>query len=176
MLPDHFPQSGFHDLWTLLLKRLTDEDWVSGPPGWRAPFLPVLTGAWTTFPALDDLFNYNGSGVQPMRVWVIAPDKAALNDRWQALIEAPVDRKEVLFHPTMRNGLPADRTINSVVKDSIPDYLRTLKPLSQEQGKCPPPASYAFRPFDRQWIIPDMRVVTQPNKMLWRVTRTTHCS
>ncbi len=29
------------------------------------------------------------------------------------------------------------------------------------------PARYAFRSFDRQWIIPDARVINQPNPTLW---------
>ena len=31
-----------------------------------------------------------------------------------------------------------------------------------------PPVRYGFRSFDRQWIIPDNRVINQPNPELWR--------
>jgi serine/threonine protein kinase len=30
--------------------------WTDCPVDWRAPFLPALTGAWATYPALEDLF------------------------------------------------------------------------------------------------------------------------
>ena len=33
-----------------------------------------------------------------------------------------------------------------------------------------PPVRYGFRSFDRQWIIPDNRVINQPNPELWRFT------
>ena len=46
-------------------------------------------------------------------------------------------------------------------------YRRLLKPLVEETGECPPPVRYGFRSFNRQWIIPDSRVITQPNAELW---------
>ncbi len=44
---------------------LEGDGWLDCPTDWRAPFLPEATGAWATFPKLDELFAYNGSGVQP---------------------------------------------------------------------------------------------------------------
>ena len=52
---------------------LGDAGWVECPADWRAAFLPASSGAWATFPALDDLFVYNGSGVMPGRTWVNRP-------------------------------------------------------------------------------------------------------
>ncbi|MGA2186792.1 MAG: N-6 DNA methylase, partial [Bryobacteraceae bacterium] len=52
--------------------------WTECPSQWRAPFLPASAGAWSTYPKLEELFVYNGSGVQPMRTWVIAPDEESL--------------------------------------------------------------------------------------------------
>src|SRR6202035_5455682 len=37
-----------------------------------------------------------------------------------------------------------------------------------EKGPCLKPVQYGFRSFNRQWIIPDARVITQPNAELWR--------
>ena len=62
--------------------------WISGPQDWRAPFLPKKTGAWGTYPALKDLFVYDGSGVMPGRTWVIAPDVSSLESRWGRLARA----------------------------------------------------------------------------------------
>lgn len=110
---------------------------------------------------------YNGSGVQPMRTWVIAPDATSLERRWRALVEAPQGTKELLFHPTLRNGLPADRQVGSVVKDSIPGFKAKPTPLSEEKDDCFSPVEFGFRSFNRQWIIPDIRLITQPNAELW---------
>ena len=103
-----------------------------------------------------------------MRVWVIAPDAASLLSRWQRLVAAPTDQKQALFHPTLRGGLPADRHIDSVVRDPIPGYSQNLQPIVEDTGACPPPVRYGGRSFDRQWMIPDARVITQPNANLWR--------
>ncbi|HJT77053.1 MAG TPA: type ISP restriction/modification enzyme, partial [Gemmataceae bacterium] len=147
---------------------LEDDSWTECSTDWRAPFLPAATGAWATYPALAELFAYNGSGVQPKRVWVIAPDAESLIRRWQHLIEAPVEQKEALFHATLRGGKPADRHIRSVVRESLLDFEPQTTPIINERGACLPPVRYGFRSFDRQWIIPDPRVITQPNAALWR--------
>jgi hypothetical protein len=147
--------------------RLKSKVWTECPSEWRAPFLPASSGAWSTFPALEELFVYNGSGVQPMRTWVIAPDPESLVKRWQLLIDAPANKKEELFHPTLRDGKPADRHVRSVVDIPLPGYKATPTRLMDEQGACAAPVPYGFRSFNRQWIIPDARVITQPNAELW---------
>jgi hypothetical protein len=65
--------------------------------------LPAAAGAWATFPALKDLFIYDGSGVMPGRTWIIAPDVESLKARWLRLAaEKNPDKKELLFHPHIR--------------------------------------------------------------------------
>jgi hypothetical protein len=59
--------------------------WTDCPSDWRSAFLPAATGEWDTFPALEDFFVYNGSGVMPGRTWVIAPDRESLARRWERL-------------------------------------------------------------------------------------------
>jgi hypothetical protein len=152
----------------LAAMRLRDPDWIEAPSGWRAPFLPASKGAWARYPKLEELFIYNGSGVQTKRTWVIAPDSESLEDRWNSLVHADESRKEELFHPTLRNGLPADRHIRSVVKEGIPGFTAKPKPIIEENGPVAPPIRYGFRSFNRQWIIPDARVITQPNAELWQ--------
>jgi hypothetical protein len=151
----------------LSVLRLKSKAWTECPSGWRAPFLPASQGAWAAYPKLEDLFVYNGSGVQTKRTWVIAPDAGSLVQRWQKLIGAPIDDKELLFHATLRDGKPADRHVRSVVKTALFGYKPILTPLADEKSDCLPPVQYGFRSFDRQWIIPDVRVITQPNAELW---------
>lgn len=163
------PHGSREEKFTALLEmKLSDSAWTECPGGWRDPFLPKARGVWSSYPALEDFFVYHGSGVQPKRTWVIAPDSESLLRRWQALISATPAKKEELFHATLRKGQPADRHINSVVKDAIPGYEPNVTPLAAEKGACLPPVRYAFRSFNRQWIIPDARVITQPNAELWR--------
>jgi hypothetical protein len=146
---------------------LDAEGWAECPSDWRAPFLPEAVGAWSTYPALDDLFIYNGSGVMPGRTWVISPDVESLRRRWQTLIDAPDAVKESLFHPHLLKGKLGDRHTGRVVNKGLPGYEPRPTPIAQEQGDCLPPTSYAFRSFDRQWIIPDNRLINRPNPELW---------
>ncbi|CAN5812549.1 hypothetical protein BH23PLA1_BH23PLA1_24900 [soil metagenome] len=146
---------------------LASDDWAECPTEWRAPFLPAMSGAWATYPALSDLFIYNGSGVKAGRVWVIAPDQESLVRRWQRLIEATHDQKEALFHPHYLNGQPGDRHPAKVVRTGLMNYPTNLKPVADERGSCLPPMRYGYRSFDRQWIIPDNRLIDRPNPNLW---------
>ena len=147
--------------------RLSSTDWTECPTSARAAFLPESTGVWSTFPKLEDLFVYNGSGVQTKRTWVIAPDQQSLLDRWKRLISAQLSEKEDLFHPTLRDGIPADRHIRSVVREGIPGFPGGLAKIVDEQGLAIPPVQYGFRSFNRQWVLPDARLITQPNAELW---------
>lgn len=147
--------------------RLSQGGWVDCPSDWRAPFLPSSTGLWSTFPAIEDLFNYNGSGVMPGRTWIIAPDRESLVKRWQTLIDAPPERKEDLFHPHLREGKPGDKHVKKVVSNPLPGFSARPSTIADEKGSVMPPIRYGFRSFDRQWIIPDNRLINQPNPKLW---------
>jgi hypothetical protein len=146
---------------------LNSKAWHKCPTDWRAPFLPAATGEWAKYPALDALFEYNGSGVMPGRTWIIAPDAESLQQRWRKLMRAKPGQKEELFHPHLRGGEPGDKHVNKVV-NALPGYPNNSQAVSSEKGDCVPPIRYGYRSFDRQWIIPDSRVINQPNPELWR--------
>ena len=149
--------------------RLTDAEWADCPTDWRAPFLPSSHGAWSTFPALDSLFIYNGSGVMPGRTWIIAPDAESLQARWKKLIEAPPESKERLFHPHIRNGTLGDKHSQRIVKIPLHGFPARTEAVAHENAKTISALQYGFRSFDRQFIIPDARVINQPNPELWNV-------
>jgi hypothetical protein len=146
---------------------LKDREWVDCPYEWRAPFLPASKGAWATFPSLADFFVYNGSGVMPGRTWIIAPEAESLHRRWQALIAAPVAEKETLFHPHLRKGKLGDKHSKKTVLTPLAGYPSRTKPVADDDAACVQPTRYGFRSFDRQWIIPDSRLINQPNPELW---------
>lgn len=142
--------------------------WSACSSGWRDPFLPAAVGAWATYPALSDMFVYSGSGVMPGRTWVIAPDAESLDKRWKRLIAAPTAEKEKLFHPHLRNGKSGDKHVNKVVEASLAGHAPRKVSVAKDQASCNAPTRYGFRSFDRQWIIPDSRVINQPNTELWK--------
>lgn len=144
--------------------------WTDCPSEWRAPFLPASVGAWAAFPKLEDLFVYSGSGVMPGRTWVIAPDAESLVQRWNRLIAtSPGPDQERLFHPHLRKGKPGDKHSNKTLTHGLAATEERLMSVATDKGPCVAPTRYAFRSFDRQWIIPDARLINQPNPRLWEI-------
>ncbi len=146
---------------------LDDDGWVECPTDWRAAFLPAGTGAWSTFPTLDDFFVYNGTGVMVGRTWIIAPDADTLKSRWDKLIHAPKEQQEDLFYPHEVHGKLGDRHVMRAVSSGLPGHESRKQPVGRDDGPCVKPVRYAFRSLDRQWIIPDNRLINRPNPQLW---------
>ncbi len=148
--------------------KLESKVWQDCSTDWRAPFLPELTGEWANYLPLDDLFAYNGSGVMPGRTWIIAPDAESLGLRWRSLVRAKPEQKQELFVPHLNKGKLGDRHVDREVKNGLPGFPDDPTPIGKERGDCLVPIPYGFRSFDRQWIIPDNRVINRPNPELWR--------
>ena len=147
--------------------QLDDAGWTDCSSEWRAPFLPERSGEWAAFPALEDFFTYNGSGVMPGRTWVIAPDVTSLEQRWEALQRAKPEDKERLFHPHLVAGKPGDRSVHRVSQQGLAGQIARTVSVAADTNSVMRPVRYAFRSFDRQWIIPDYRLINRPNPSLW---------
>jgi Type ISP C-terminal specificity domain/N-6 DNA Methylase len=147
---------------------LDDASWASCPTAWAAPFLPSSAASWNALPALADLMPWSGSGTMPGRTWVVAPLPGTLRARWAFLVGAPADEKARLFREHQR-----DRRVDRPLRDSLPGYPTTDKAIGEETGLCPEPTRIAYRSLDRQWIIPDKRLINQPNPSLWAVRSAT---
>jgi hypothetical protein len=165
---------------------LDDNAWRDCPTDDRAPFLPEHIGQWSDFVPLENLLGDGGLGVMPGRTWVIAPDRQSLQLRWAALIgERDSTKRAELFHPHLRGGLPGDKHIGKparplIGQDHAAEAIEAL--VSQQAGhqrtgpvlpagplSPAPPIRYGFRSFDRQWIIPDSRLINQAAAKLWSI-------
>ena len=165
-LPPGHREEKFAALGTITLD---DDGWTECSSDSRASFFPRAAGAWAEFAPLADLFIYNGSGVMPGRTWVIAPDRASLERRWQALQAEPdPETKETLFHPHFRGGKPGDKHVNKFLRQGLYGHEFRPGPVARDTGSVLQPVRYGFRSFDRQWIIPDGRLINQPNPRLWQ--------
>jgi hypothetical protein len=165
------PKGSREDKFTAITQlNLNSAGWIDCPTGWRSPFLPEATGSWAAFLGLDDLFVYNGSGVMPGRTWVIAPDPQSLRDRWDRLVaEKNLTEKENLFHPHLRANKLGDKHSHKVVKEGLAGHEHREISVAKDNGICTKPIQYGFRSFDRQWIVPDSRLLNQPNPTLWSI-------
>ncbi|MEV4996947.1 type ISP restriction/modification enzyme [Streptomyces niveus] len=147
----------------LLTLSLDDPEWRDCATGETDPFLPEGDDLWTSAPLLRDLMPWSSRGVTPGRVWVYAPDEATLRTRWRIFLGAETDDRRELF------GEARDRTIDSRVAPlpGVPGYDST--PLCQEQRPQPEPVQVGYRSFDRQFVIPDHRLMVVARPDLWRV-------
>lgn len=148
---------------------LDGDGWVECPTGWRKPFLPGASGAWADCVPIGDLFGYDGSGVMPGRTWVIAPDAGSLYSRWARLTSAKTtEEREQMFRSHMPKGKLGDRHPQRVLGDGLHGHAYRSVSVAEDSGDCIPPTPYAFRSFDRQFIVPDKRLINRPNPRLWR--------
>lgn len=148
--------------------RLDTPGWQDCPQEDRAPFLPSAAGAWADYARLERLFDYDGSGVMPGRTWVIAPDADSLVRRWKALQAAKPEDKEHLFHPHMRGGKLGDKHVAKIVEKPLAGVAPRLVSVEADTGEALTPVRYGYRSFDRQWILPDSRLINQSNPTLWQ--------
>ena len=158
---------------------LDGKGWHDCPKDWRAPFLPASTGGWANFVPLDAMIGDCGSGVMPGRTWIIAPDEQSLRQRWERLVkEGSKEKRAKLFHP--HEG--GDKTVAKASTKGLAghhDKLKSIEVLLEEtkhastrakaeqELKVLTPTRYGFRSFDRQWIIPDNRLINRSNPALW---------
>ncbi|MEU9603613.1 type ISP restriction/modification enzyme [Streptomyces sp. NPDC048057] len=113
-------------------------------------------------PMLDELMPW---GVRPLRLgrsWVLAPDPGTLTARWDALVRAEGAERTALFHPTRV------RTPEAAVSQ-LPGQRGATTRFAAERGRCPAPVPVAHGPFDRQWLLPDHRLIDVARPELWRV-------
>lgn len=133
--------------------------WNKIAPDWQAPFKPEPKSQYFAWPLLTDLMPWRQSGAEIKRSWPIGPEQEVLKLRWKTLVTAT--DKQALFKETR------DRKI-SISYPSLSRNEPDLLPLQDEQStnSCRP-VRYAFRSFDRQYVIPDNRVGDYFRPTLW---------
>ena len=75
--------------------------------------------------------------------------------------------KEELFHPHLVDGKPGDKHLNKILRKGLYGHELRTGSVASDRGAVIRPARYGFRSFDRQWIIPDGRLINRPNPTLW---------
>lgn len=119
--------------------------------------------AWEMNPVLHDIFPTFGVGVTAGRTWIIAPERATLERRWQRLIDErdPEEKRRMLKEHEN------DRLITSEMSP-LPGFHQPQISLAVETNRTPSVMRFGYRSFDRQWVIADKRVINRPNAdTLW---------
>lgn len=117
----------------------------------------------TDAPALHDVMPWS---VRPLRIgrgWPMAPDAATLRERWALFTAAAGEAERAsLLQATRARGL------HSRVAQ-LPGHRTSTTALAREDGDCPEPVMIQHGAHDRQWLIPDHRLIDAARPELWRV-------
>lgn len=143
--------------------KLDTPTWEECLSGWSDAFKPPGDTRWHSMPVMTELMPWSSPGVKPNRTWVYAPSPAILQRRWRTIVLADPQDKGPMF------GESRDANLTRV----NPPLFRQRHysyPFSNESGACPDPIMVSRRSFDRQWLIPDPRLIATPRSSLWAVT------
>ncbi|NHZ43327.1 type ISP restriction/modification enzyme [Massilia aquatica] len=141
--------------------KISDIEFEQCPSGWEAEMRPVdSTPAYFAWPNLDELMPWRHSGAQIKRSWPISAAPEVLARRWSALMEN--EGRAAAFKESR------DRTVTS--KLNAIDGAGTLKPIADlpSDAEIPTMVRYAFRSFDRQYLIWDNRLADYLRPALWQ--------
>ena len=143
------------------VRSFDDLQWQTCFEGWQEPLLPTGNGDYYAWPQVTDLFPWSISGTQTKRTWVVGSDPEALKRRWASLM-ASFDRSS-----------PFKETRDRRVSRTYPDFRTELRLPALESldadAPCPAIERYAYRSFDRQWLIADSRVADFIRPVLWQI-------
>ena len=136
-------------------------EWQDCPDDWQSSFRPGGEGGYFSWPHLQDLMPWQHSGAQFKRTWPIAPGREMLARRWRGLLQA--ENRSQAFRETR------DRKVGSN-PPSLFEIGKSETSLVQLPGHTPIPRveRYAYRSFDRHWIIADARLGDFLRPDLWR--------
>lgn len=138
-------------------------DWRDCATGWGDPFYPAGVGTYASWPLLTDIFPWQHSGSQLKRTWPIGETPDVLTARWDRLLAARPSARKILFRETR------DRKAGSQYGNLFATGVRdaSLESIGPDVA-APPIMRYAYRAFDRQWILADSRVGDFMRPELWR--------
>jgi len=145
------------------IKSHKDLRWQECPAYWQAPFKPAAKGTFTKWPLLTDLFPWQNNGVKAGRVWVIGPTESGLREKLNRLLTAQSSEQTNLF----KNSPTGRKFAQAAIQ--LPPSHEPLPPLGQEkEADAVRLVRYAYRSFDRQFVVADARYLDRPSPPLWQ--------
>lgn len=146
------------------IRSFRDLAWQDVPRGWQDRFLPAASSLYSHWPLVTNIFPWQHSGVEPKRTWPVGETPEVLRQRWLALVSSPPSERRELFKES------SDRRVDGRYRDELEDGLRCPAIVELDAtAACPPIERYAFRSFDRQWILRDVRLISRLRPVLWKV-------
>ena len=137
-------------------------DWRLCSSDWDAPFYPAGVGTYFDWPLVTNVYPWQHSGTQLKRKWPIGETREVLSNRWRTLTETPDLERSRAFRET------SDRKIEGRYR-SLDDSEALMLAIENLDADSPKPnvVPYAYRSFERQWIIGDSRIGDRLRPELW---------
>ncbi|HMO57563.1 MAG TPA: hypothetical protein PKC19_09420 [Roseiflexaceae bacterium] len=142
---------------------LNDVAWRECSSEWLKPLLPLSDAAYWDWPELTNLFPWQQSGVKVGRIWPVCIDRETLHTRWLALVSAPIAERSTQFKDSPTGRKAYQSAPQSLPRPASSEAISSISAQSAE----PPKQRYAFRSFDRQWILADARLLDRSSPSLW---------
>ncbi|MBM4285288.1 MAG: DNA methyltransferase [Deltaproteobacteria bacterium] len=142
------------------VRRFADLPWRVCLSGWTDPLLPTSDKPYWHWPLVTDIFPWQENGLQFKRTWPIGETYEVLEYRWDRLLKESAEKRGLLLRETEA------RNISKVMTDPLTGKqlfsISRLKP--GEPAKVT--IRYAYRSFDRQWALMDIRLCDRPRPSL----------
>ena len=145
------------------MRTFASAQWQPCSNEWDAPFYPAGEGGYFDWPQATDVFPWQSAGVTFSRTWPIAAAPDALEARWRGLLSRPRSERAAAFGETRDRKVGAQYPPLTVDREREP----AIADLPAD-APAPPIARYAYRSFDRQWILADSRLGDTMRPELWR--------
>jgi hypothetical protein len=143
---------------------LDGDGWAEVRTGWADPFTPAAAGDWDSYPAVSDLMPWYSPGVFPTRTWVYSPSPETLRTRWRVLMS---ERDPMVQSGMFKEGRDATMDKGKQPLPGIDTHNASAGPLRRDTVTQPIPVLVGYRSFDRQWVLPDARLMDMPRRDLW---------
>jgi len=142
------------------VRSLRDLPWRECLVGWTERFLPTSDKPYWNWPLMTEIFPWQANGVEFQRTWPIAETPEVLMNRWNALLSAPKETRNVLLRETVARN--AQKAFRHPINGRKLTQISELKPgePAEEPIRC------AFRSFDREWAFLDIRLCDRPRPTL----------
>lgn len=136
--------------------------WRECQTAWDAPFFAAEAGAYFDWPTVTDVFPWQHSGSQLKRTWPIGETQGVLQKRWQKLLSLPPRERASAFRETR------DRVVTKQYRSLLGEGLEPAIADLGPDAAVPPVRQYAYRSFDREWVIAATTVADFGRPPLWR--------
>ena len=140
-----------------------DLHWRECSHDWDAPFYPTGSGSYLDWPSITDVFPWQHSGVQFKRTWPIGETPELLEHRWRVLLSQPPKERSRWFRETRDRSVR--RESPRLIDSGSDPAIATL----DADAPTPQIVPYAYRSFDRQYILRDARLGDRSRPVLHRV-------